>query len=205
MIWALILAAGESRRMGKPKLLLPYGDATIIEKVVQNVTLSRADRTVVVLGGDRREIEEKLRTVAVRRVINPRYKEGMFSSVRRGLRALPASVRAAVFILADQPDVSTSVIDLLIDAYRRHRKGIVLPVYRKKRGHPLLIDLKYRREIEALSPGIGLRGILRLHPDDILEVKVSSPAVLRDIDDPGDYGRALKAIRRRARPRPGRI
>jgi molybdenum cofactor cytidylyltransferase len=200
MIWAVVLAAGESRRMGQPKLLLPYGDGTIIEKVVRNVASSRADRAMIVLGGNRREIEEKMRAVAIKRVVNRRYKEGMFSSIRRGLSALPASAGAAVFVLADQPDVPPSVIDLLIEAYRREKKGIVLPVFRKKRGHPLLIDLKYRREIEALSPDVGLRGLLRKYPDDILEVRVSSPAVLKDIDDPDDYGRSLRAIRRQARP-----
>jgi molybdenum cofactor cytidylyltransferase len=200
MIWAVVLAAGESRRMGQPKLLLPYGNGTIIEMVVRNVASSRVDRAVIVLGGNRREIEQKIRTVAMKRVVNRRYKEGMFSSIRRGLSALPASAGAAVFVLADQPDVPTSVIDLLIEAYRREKKGIVLPVFRKKRGHPLLLDLKYRREIEALSPDIGLRGLLRKHPDDILEVRVSSPAVLKDIDDPDDYGRSLRAIRRQARP-----
>jgi len=205
VIWAIILAAGESRRMGRPKLLLPYGDRTIIETVVRNVLSSRADRAVIVLGGNRQEIEERIRAFAVKRVINRRYKEGMFSSVQRGLSALPASARAAVFILADQPDVPPSVIDLLIEAYRREKKGIVLPVYRKKRGHPLLIDLKYRLEIEALSPDIGLRGLLREHRDDILEVRVSSPGVLKDIDDPDDYGRALGTIRRQERPKRDRV
>ena len=205
MIWAIVLAAGESRRMGRPKLLLPYGDKTIIETVVQNVVSSRADRVVVVLGGHRREIEAKIRGFAVKKVINRRYQEGMLSSVRRGLSALPSSARAAVFILADQPDVSSSLIDSVIEAYRREKKGIVLPVYRKKRGHPLLIDLKYRREIVALCPDIGLRGLLREHRDDIFEVRVSSPAVLRDIDDPDDYGRALGSIRGQERPKPDRV
>jgi molybdenum cofactor cytidylyltransferase len=205
VIWAIVLAAGESRRMGRPKLLLPYGDRTIIETVVQNVVSSRADRVLVVLGGYRREIEEKIRGFAVKRVINRRYQEGMLSSVRRGLSALPPSARAAAFILADQPEVASSVIDLMIEAYRREKKGIVLPVYRKKRGHPLLIDLKYRREIESLSPDIGLRGLLREHRDDILEVRVSSPAVLKDIDNPDDYGRVLGIIRGRVRPKPDRV
>jgi molybdenum cofactor cytidylyltransferase len=129
----------------------------------------------------------------------------MLSSVRRGLSALPPSARAAAFILADQPEVASSVIDLMIEAYRREKKGIVLPVYRKKRGHPLLIDLKYRREIESLSPDIGLRGLLREHRDDILEVRVSSPAVLKDIDNPDDYGRVLGIIRGRVRPKPDRV
>ncbi len=200
MIWAIVLAAGESRRMGRPKLLLPYGVRTIIETVVQNVVSSRADRVVVVLGGSGREIEDKIKGFAVKKVTNRRYREGMLTSVQRGLSAVPTSARAALFVLADQPDVSFSLIDAVIEAYCQHGKGIVLPVYRKKRGHPLLIDLKYRREIEALSPDIGLRALLREHPDDIIEVQVPSPAVLKDIDDPDDYGRALRTIRGRSRP-----
>jgi molybdenum cofactor cytidylyltransferase len=201
VIWAIILAAGESLRMGRPKLLLPYyGDKTIIETVVENVVSSRVDGAVVVLGGSRRGIEEKIRRFAVKRVINRKYKEGMFSSVRCGLSALPASARVAVFILADQPDVPTSVINLLIEAYRREKKGIVVPIYRKKRGHPLLVDLKYRPEIDSLSPDRGLRGLLREHRDDILEVRVPSPAVLKDIDGPKDYERSRRTIRARTRP-----
>jgi len=202
MIWAIILAAGESRRMSRPKLLLPFDDRTIIEEVVANVLSSRADGALVVLGANRREIEAKIRHFEARTVTNPKYQEGMFSSVRRGLRALPASARAALFVLADQPEVPTSVINLLIDAYLRKKKGIVVPVFRKRRGHPLLVDLKYRSEIEALSPEIGLRALIRNHPEDVLEVKVSTSAVLRDIDDPKDYGRALKKNRLKERPLP---
>jgi len=200
VIWAVILAAGESRRMGRPKLVLPYGDETIIGTVVRSAVSSRADGTVVVLGANRREIEEKITGFDVKRVVNTRYKEGMFSSVRRGLSALPASARAAVFILADQPDIRSSIIDSIIEAYGREKKGIVLPVYRGKRGHPLLIDLKYRRQIDALSPEVGLRGLLKEHPEDILEVRVSSPGVLKDIDDPDDYSRARGSMRRQKRP-----
>ena len=205
MIWAVVLAAGESRRMGQPKLLLPYGEMTIIETVVQNVVSSRVDGAVVVLGGDRREIEEKIRRFAVKRTVNLAYREGMLSSVRRGLSALPSSARAALFVLADQPDIPASVIDSVVEAYLGGGKGIVLPVYKKKRGHPLIVDLKYRREIESLSPDVGLRGLILEHKDDILEVRISSPSVLHDIDKPEDYERARRVIRRRTRPQPGRV
>jgi molybdenum cofactor cytidylyltransferase len=151
---------------------------------------------LVVLGGYREDIEPKVRNFAVKRVVNENYREGMLSSVQSGLAALPGSARAAVFVLADQPGVPVRVIDSLIDAYHRVKKGIVLPVCREKRGHPLLIDLKYRREIEALPPDLGLRGLLREHPDDILEVPAPDLAVLVDIDTPDEYGRALEGTRR---------
>lgn len=190
MIWAVVLAAGESRRMGQPKLLMPYGEKTIIETVVRSVVASKVDGTVVVIGARREEMEEKLRHIAAKRVFNRDYRSGMFSSVLCGLGALPRSARAAVLVLADQPGIPGEIIDSLIDSFCRERKGLVVPVYRKKRGHPLLLDLKYRREVEALPPDIGLRGLLRRHPEDILEVRVSSPEVLRDIDSPGDYRKA---------------
>ena len=205
MIWAVVLAAGESLRMGRPKLLLPYGERTIIETVVGNVVSSKVDGTVVVLGGARRKIEEKLRAFPVKRVVNRAYKEGMLSSVRRGLSALPASARAALFVLADQPDISPAVINSLLEAYRGGGKGIVLPVFKKKRGHPLLVDLKYRRDIESLSSDIGLRGLFLEYGEDILEVRISSPAVLKDIDRPEDYERARRPSRRRRPPQPGRV
>lgn len=187
MIWAVILAAGESRRMGQPKLLLPYGSGTIIETVVRNVVASSVDRTLVVLGARRQEIEERIDGFAVKKAFNREYRKGMFSSVLCGLGSLPRSARAAVLVLADQPGIPAGIIDSLVAAFLREKKGLVVPVCRKRRGHPLLLDLKYRLEIEALPPEAGLRGLLRAHPDDILEVRVSNPEILRDIDSPGDY------------------
>jgi molybdenum cofactor cytidylyltransferase len=191
--------------MGRPKLVLPYGGGTIIEAVVRSAISSRADRTVVVLGANGPEIEEKIAGFNVERVVNSRYKEGMFSSIRTGLSALPASARAAVFILGDQPGVPGSAIDALVEAYHRERKGIVLPVFQGRRGHPLLIDLKYRREIMALPPGTGMRGLLQNHPEDILEVSVPGPEILDDIDSPEDYERARRRTRRPKPIRPGRV
>jgi molybdenum cofactor cytidylyltransferase len=191
VIWAVVLAAGESRRMGRPKLLLPYGQETIIETVVRNVIASSVDRTLVVLGACRREIKEKISEFAVKKVFNREYRTGMFSSVLCGLGSVPRSARAAVLVLADQPGIPSGVIDSLVESFRREKKGLVVPVYRKRRGHPLLLDLKYRREVEALPPDAGLRALLRTHPEDVLEVEVSSPEILRDIDSPGDY-RKLK-------------
>lgn len=190
MIWGVILAAGESRRMGRPKLLLPYGNETIIEAVIRNVSVSRLDGILVVLGSHSRSIGDKIRSSAVKKVINRNYREGMFSSVLCGLASLPRSARAAALLLADQPGIPGEVIDSLIESFRRSDKGLVVPVYRKRRGHPLLLDLKYRSEVEALAPDVGLRGLLRAHPEDILEVRVSCPEILRDIDSPGDYRRA---------------
>jgi molybdenum cofactor cytidylyltransferase len=189
MIWAMILAAGMSRRMGKTKLLLPFGKKTIIETVVHSVVSSRVDGTLVVLGSERGKIEEKVRNFPVRSVFNPDFRSGMLSSVLCGIKALPDETRAMVIVLGDQPSVSKQTIDRIVDEYQKTGKGIVLPVYNKERGHPVLIDMKYREEVEALSPDIGLRGTVYSHPEDILEVEVDIPSILQDIDDEADYKR----------------
>jgi molybdenum cofactor cytidylyltransferase len=187
MIWAVILSAGESRRMGVQKLLLPFGETTIIESVVQTALDSSLDGVLVVLGADRGAIKERLRPYPISQVINARYREGMLSSIQTGFGALSQSVRAAVVMLGDQPSVNSVITDELIAAYRETRKGIVIPVCGGRRGHPVIIDTKYKKEILGLAPEAGLRQLNRDHAEDILEVEVPFEAVLRDIDTPEDY------------------
>jgi molybdenum cofactor cytidylyltransferase len=194
MIRALVLAAGESRRMGKPKLLLPFGDKTIIEYILDNIRQSKADRILVVLGSHRKEILDKIGDRTVETVINHRYREGMLSSIQTGFAALSDDTTAVLVYLGDQPLIPSSVADGLIEAYKGARKGIVLPVYKKRRGHPILIDIKHKQEILDLSPDIGLRALVHNHPDDILEVEVDTPHILKDIDKPEDYARELKKM-----------
>jgi molybdenum cofactor cytidylyltransferase len=194
MIWALILAAGESRRMGQSKLLLPYKDKTIIETVVQNVVSSVVDNTLLVVGSGRKKIEEKIINYPVKVTFNPDYGLGMLSSVHCGLKAVPCETQAVLVVLGDQPTISTATIDRLINAYKKSSKGIVFPVYKKERGHPVIIDMKYKAEVEGLSHDIGLRGIVYSHKDDTLEVEVDKPDILHDIDDESDYRRSLNTI-----------
>jgi molybdenum cofactor cytidylyltransferase len=192
MIWAMILAAGESRRMSQPKLLLPFGEKTIIETVVEKVVSSKVNNTLVVLGSEREKVEEKIKNFPVKVAFNPDYRKGMLSSVLCGFKTLPEETQAVVVVLGDQPSVSKEVIDKIVDAYQKIGKGIVLPVYEKERGHPVIIDMKYKDEVENLSPDIGLRGTVYSHPEDILEVEVDTPEILQDIDDEADYRRELK-------------
>lgn len=190
MIWAVVLAAGKSERMGSAKLLLPMGRSTLIETVVGGVLRSRPDGVLVVLGANREKFEPVLGKYPVRTVFNPDFEQGMLSSVKRGFEAVPRDARAVLVFLGDQPPPPASITRRIIDAYSKTGKGIVLPAYRGRRGHPVLIDLKYRGEVAALDPRIGLRQLPRVHPDDVFEIKVRTAAVLRDIDTPEDY-RAL--------------
>ena len=190
MVWALILAAGRSRRMGTPKLLLPYEGTSIVQNVVRKVRAAGVPSVLVVLGAERDSIKDILKDDSVKFVRNPDFRRGMLSSVQSGLRALPRAATWAMVLLGDQPALSEPVIRAMLQARERTAKGILVPVCKGKRGHPLLFDLKYKKEALALDPAIGLRQLLRDHPDDILEVEVEDEAVLKDIDTPEDYRQA---------------
>ena len=191
MIWAVVLAAGESRRMGTQKLLLPYGEATVVEAVAAAALGSRVDRVLAVLGADADEVRRALgRGAAAENIafaFNEDFRSGMLSSVQTAFRALPSDAAAAVVMLGDQPFVATRVIDAVVGAYRKGGRGIVVPVFGGKRGHPVLVDLKYRDEVLGLDPADGLRQLLRAHPEDVEEVEADDPAILRDLDTPADY------------------
>ncbi|MCK4932558.1 MAG: nucleotidyltransferase family protein [Candidatus Aminicenantes bacterium] len=187
MIWALVLAAGESKRMGESKQLLPFGNKTMIETVIDHIMHSEVDEILVVLGSNRENIECVLKDMPVRSVHNPRFKEGMLSSIQKGFVSLPKEAEAVLVFLGDQPMIPSSSVDQIIRAYRSSAKGIVLPVYQQRRGHPILIDVTYRQEVANLNPEIGLRELIHNHPEDILEVDLDSPSILEDIDTPEDY------------------
>jgi len=187
LIWALVLAAGESIRMGRSKQLLPFENKTILETVIDHITQSRVDEILVVLGSNREKIEELIKDMPVKSVYNPSFKEGMLSSVQKGFISIPEDVEAVLVFLVDQPKIPSSVIDQIINAYQYSEKQIVIPVYHQKRGHPALISTKYREEVAHLNPQVGLRELIHNHPDDILELDLNSSAILEDIDTPEDY------------------
>ena len=154
---AIILAAGSSTRMGSQKMLLPFGESTILETVIQNIHSSSVDSILVVLGADHEQILEFIKPLPVEVCINTNHQSGMLSSVVCGFSALPDDTSTALIFLGDQPGISPAVTDAVIRAYNESLHGIVVPVSNHRRGHPLLVDFKYKREI-----GIGLIFILGL-------------------------------------------
>lgn len=187
MTWAIILAAGESRRMGSQKLLLPYGEATVIETVVGKALDAGLDKVLVVLGADRDAVRARLEKYPVRVVANENYRQGMLSSVQAGFAALPGDAAAAVIMLGDQPAVPAPAIRTVVRAAGETGKGIIIPTCGGQRGHPVLISMKHRPAVAALDPAIGLRQLRLEHAGDVLEVEVGDPAILRDLDTPEDY------------------
>ena len=187
MIWAVILAAGGSRRMGTQKMLLPFGDTTVVGAVVRTALASRAGGALVVVGADREAVRREVEPRGVRIAINEHFELGMLSSIQAGLGALPAGADAAVILLGDQPFLAAGVVDAVIAAYEDGGKGIIIPAFQGRRGHPVLIDLKFRDEILATDPAEGLRRLMRDHPEEIRIVEVGDANILRDLDTPEDY------------------
>lgn len=191
-VWAIVLAAGMSTRMGTQKLLLPFDGKTIVEKVVENILNSGIVNVVVVLGANSVEIAEVLKSWPVQTIRNENFREGMHTSVISGVNALPENAKAVMIFLGDQPFIPEIVSAKVIEAWKDSGKGIVIPLFNGKRGHPPLYDLKFRQEILNLDPAVGLRSVARKFQDEILEVETFCPEIVRDIDTREDYLKTIK-------------
>jgi molybdenum cofactor cytidylyltransferase len=194
MISAIVLAAGESRRMGRPKQMLAWQGKTLLRHVLESLINSNADEIILVLGHEAEAIRKGLSEFQIKVVINPDYKQGMASSLRQGLLAMDPGSEAFLVLLADQPGIGPDIINRMIREYKQAnpKRGIVRPVYRGLRGHPVLIGIQYLQEARQLQGDVGARQILIDHPDDILEIDVDQDAVLKDIDTPEEYRKYTK-------------
>jgi molybdenum cofactor cytidylyltransferase len=191
-VCAFILAAGASTRMKTQKMLLPFQGKTIIETVVDNA-LKVTDNVVVVLGSHKEQIAAKLEGRNISVAVNENYLQGMLSSVICGFSALPENTNAALIFLGDQPQVPHQAAALVIENWEKTGKGIVIPTYQGKRGHPVLIETRYSNEIENLDHEKGLRQLMEIRKNDILEVDCQYPEILRDIDTPEEYEKESKS------------
>lgn len=196
MISAILLAAGESRRIGKPKQVLPFGSSTILEQTIDNLLHSKIDDLIVVLGYRAQEVMKKVANRPVKIAINPAYKQGMSTSIVTGLKLVDYQAQAVMLALADQPFICSKLIDTLIEEFFRHNKGIVIPTYQNRRGHPVIFDIKYKEELLRLTGDIGGRQIIEGHSDDVIEIPVDSESINVDIDTLSDYYSHLELVKR---------
>lgn len=194
-IWAIVLAAGESRRMGSPKMLLPYNDVTVIEQVIRNLMDADIDRVVVVLGANREAIMTVTRQYDVFHCYNEEYRKGMLSSVKCGFYSLPQGCIGALIMPGDQPMTGPGEINRVIRTFLESDRGLVMAAHNGKRGHPLIVDMKYADEVLSLPEGEGLRLLAQSHPDDVLESDTDDSSVLRDIDTQEDYMNEISKTR----------
>ncbi|WP_179131200.1 nucleotidyltransferase family protein [Candidatus Entotheonella palauensis] len=193
----IVLAAGESRRMGKLKALLPFGGRTVIEQVIHNLLQVNLDGVAVVLGHRAPEIAAVLEPLPVRMVHNARYREGMTSSVQAALEQIVPIPEAYMLALVDQPHLGHEPAQHVLEAFTQTRQGLVIPTYQGKRGHPIVLSCKYRQEVLDLGPDQGLNLVTRGHPEDTLEVPLADEFILQDMDYPEDYEAVLKQWQQR--------
>ncbi len=194
-VGAILLAAGESRRMGQLKALLPWQGATLIEYQLTQLRAAGIASVVVVVGHEVERVRAAVEPFPGLTIVeNPRYLEGKAGSIRAGAAALPDTVSAILVHAVDQPR-RAKTLAALIDAHLQRDSLITLPVFRGRRGHPPVFSPRFRAELGNVSEeGQGMREILVRHASEISEVELDDLEVLCNLNTPEDYQRALRTF-----------
>jgi len=188
---AVVLAAGLSRRMGRPKMILPWGKTTVIGEVVATLRAAGVGDIVVVTGGARELVEAEVTALGVRPVFNSDYANGeMLLSVQAGIQALPGYVDSVLTVLGDQPQMEEWVVREVLKIYAMERPNLIVPSYQMRRGHPWLIRKPLWSSLLALKSPATMRDFLEMHQKDIKYFEVDTSSVLKDLDTPEDYMRS---------------
>jgi molybdenum cofactor cytidylyltransferase len=186
-VTCVILAAGASLRMGRDKLILPFGDNTILEHTIEQIDLSGID-DVIIVGRPDQMLVELLKSTRRRFVINEDYRSGIASSLKAGIEAVDSNTQGILFALADQPLIPPSVYRQIIASYKEKFKAVTCPIYAGQRGNPVLFDRCTWPSLMNLQGDVGGREIINtLPPDEINCQIVDTESVLQDIDTPEDY------------------
>jgi molybdenum cofactor cytidylyltransferase len=193
MISAILLAAGQSRRMGEFKQLLPFAGRTVVECCADHLLASRVDELIVVTGHREADVRRALGGRALRLAHNADYLDGMSASVKCGIAAVSPAATAVLVALVDQPQIEPAIINRIIAEYESRPSLVVIPTYGGRNGHPVLIDLKLRDELLTFDGSQGLRQVIHAHAADLLHIEVATDAVLTDFDYPEDYQRMIKS------------
>lgn len=194
-IAAIVLAAGQSSRMeGKNKLLEDFNGKSLVRRTVEAAIRSKASPVIVVTGKDGDAIRQVLNDLDVRFVNNPDYAEGLSSSLKSGIRAVPEESAGAIVCLADMPQVSSALIDKLIEGFAPERSAmIVAPAKNKQRGNPVLWARRFFPELLKLEGDMGARKLANFYDEGLLEIEVSDDGAFADIDTPEALAAARKA------------
>jgi molybdenum cofactor cytidylyltransferase len=197
-IGALLLAAGQSRRMGGPnKLLAELDGVPMVAHVARRLLASRARPIIAVLGNQADAVDTALGKLPVERVRNPEFAGGLSTSLKRGILALPSDLDGVIVCLGDMPLISGRHLDRLIAAFNPlEGRAIVVPTRRGKRGNPVLWSSRFFPEMAALAGDVGAKHLIGEHAELVAEVEMDDDAVLVDIDTP----EALDALRQRRKP-----
>jgi len=199
LIAAIVLAAGVSSRMGRPKQTLPLSGVPMLERVLEIFRKSNVGRVVVVLGANEDEVRKHVKFADELVVINPKFAEGMSSSLRFGLKHVGTEVDAVIIALGDQPFVLPTTIDKMVETYKQSGARIVIPTYQGARGNPVLFDKSVFPRIARIRGDMGAKTVVQKNAADVLEVEVPDRGVLVDIDTPSDLGRRMKVREKKSR------
>jgi len=205
LIAAVVLAAGVSSRMGRPKQTLRLNGVPMLERVLGTFRKSSVGKVVVVLGANAVEVMKRVKFADEAVVVNPKFAEGMSSSLMLGLEHVGPKADAVIIALGDQPFVLPATIDKLVETYEQSGARIIIPTHRGARGHPVLFARSVFPQIARIRGDKGAKSVVQKNATDVLEVEVPDRGVLVDIDTPSD----LIEVRRRksraqARRSPGR-
>ena len=190
-ISVIILAAGKSTRMGKQKLRMPLGQRSMLEHTVDNYLNSEVGEIIVVVGHEADEIKQLLAHKPVTIVYNPRYNDGIGTSISAGVQHIKAPTQFIMIALADQPYIRSEIINYLIEMHRNGNKGITIPVYKGTRGNPAIFSSSYKKELLELQGDTGGKQITDRYSDDILEVDMEFEEITIDIDTMDSYYKAI--------------
>jgi molybdenum cofactor cytidylyltransferase len=193
MLAAAILAAGESRRMGSPKALIPFRGHTFLEHLLEVTKHPRVGVTRIVLGASAESIGEKLHLDPALVVNNENWQQGQLSSIQAAVRSLPRNQTEGLILCpVDHPMVSGALVARLIAEFDSSGKAVVLPTFRGRRGHPLIFRVTLYDELLAASPEVGARQVVWNHAQDVLAVPTDEEGVILNLNNPESLKKALE-------------
>jgi molybdenum cofactor cytidylyltransferase len=184
---AVLPGAGASRRMGRPKLLLPYRGGTLVGAVVEALRGGGVSTIVLVTSPEDEDLRAWAREAGVMTAVNPDPQRGMLSSIREGIAALGRTGEILLVSPADLPALRSETVAALVQQMKDTGTPLAVPVYQGKRGHPLAIAPALIPEIDTLDPDVGLKQLRDRHEALLLEMEVEDPGVVQDVDTPEEY------------------
>jgi molybdenum cofactor cytidylyltransferase len=190
MLAAVILSGGASRRMGSPKALLPYRGGTFLEHLLKVTDHPRIGWRRVVLGADAAAIAERVELPANEVVINENWEDGQLSSIQTAVRSLPAGTDGMLLCLIDHPVISRELVGELVGRFYECGKPIVLPVYKGRRGHPVIFASRLYEELLNAALETGARAVVWAHREEVYEMETSEDGCVLNLNDPDASAKA---------------
>jgi molybdenum cofactor cytidylyltransferase len=186
---AVILSGGSSSRMGSPKALLDYQGRPFLEHLLEITRHPRIGVRRVVLGAHAEPIAKSIALSSDEIVINENWEQGQLSSIQAAIRSLPQNTDGMLLCLVDHPLISADLIDQLVEEFYSAKKSIVLPVFERRRGHPVIFAASLYEELLSASPATGARAVVWAHANDVREVPTTEEGCVLNLNDPVAFER----------------